>query len=319
MKIAIVGAGYGGLSLCWHFLQHDGCEVTLIDANGIGAGASGASTGLLHPYPAKLAKRSLRAEEAMREAHALLEVAGAGVASHSGIVRLAMNNDQKKAYQASLPDAEFLDEEAVKSRFPKAISSGGLWIPQGKTVFSKPYLEGLWQACEKRGAKLHLQPLQDLKELDAFDAAVLANGHKILSFKECADLPLKTRHGQALVCRWPASEPPLACSLIGRGHLSLSEDPSLCLLGATYENTFDPKRVEALREQIGVFYPPARDFEILDVRRGVRIAPKEGYLPLVQSISKKVWVFTGLGSRGLLYHGLYGKELSLEIIKSLSH
>jgi glycine/D-amino acid oxidase-like deaminating enzyme len=254
----------------------------------------------------------------MQEALALIEVAGQSVASHTGIVRLAMNEEQKNAYLLASPDAHFLDESAVKERFPDAIAQAGLWIPGGKTVFSKPYLQGLWQACKMKGAHLVLQSIETLKELDAFDAAVLANGHEILKYEECAHLPLKTSHGQALVCRWPASEKKIPCSLIGQGHLSLTEDPELCFLGATYEEGFDPKKAEALREQIGAFYPPARDFEIVDVQKGVRIMPQNGYLPLALPLSKKLWVFTGLGSRGLLYHGLYGKELSLEIIKSLS-
>ena len=103
MKIAIVGAGYAGLSACWHLLQRN-AEVTLFDEKGVGAGASGASTGLLHPYPAKLARRSLRADEAMREALALIEIAGQDTASHTGIVRLAMSEEQNNGdYDEEIP------------------------------------------------------------------------------------------------------------------------------------------------------------------------------------------------------------------------
>lgn len=313
MRVAVVGAGYGGLSLCWHLLQK-GADVTLIDAVGIGGGASGASTGLLHPYPAKLARRTARADEAMAAAAELIAVAEKAlakpVASRSGIVRFAMNEEQKEAFQQPLPDAEFLDPETIQRRFPGALAEAGLWIPHGKTVFAELYLKGIWLACERQGARFEQRRIESLAELDSFDAAVLASGADLAKF----DLPLSPRHGQALLCCWPKELPKLPCSLIGHGHLSLTEDPELCLIGSTYERGFDLQKALGLREQIGTFYPPARTFEIVEVKQGIRMAPKQGYLPLTQQIGPSLWVFTGLGSRGLLYHGLYGRELADRIV-----
>ncbi len=315
MRIAVVGAGYGGLSVSWHLLR-TGVNVTLIDAVGIGGGASGASTGLLHPYPAKLARRTARADEAMNSAAELIAAAegalGTPVASHTGIVRFAMNEEQKKAFQHPFPDAEPLDAEAIRSRFPEVIADAGLWIPGGKAVFAGPYLQGLWLACERMGGRFELSRVESLDELGAFDAAVLASGADLAKF----DLPLSPRHGQALLCRWPQGLQKPPCSLIGQGHLSLTEDPELCLLGSTYEKGFDPEKALGLREQIGAFYPPARAFEIVEVKKGIRMAPKQGYLPIVQQIRPSLWVFTGLGSRGLLYHGLYGRELAALILET---
>lgn len=50
MNIAIIGAGFSGLALAYFLLQSS-AHVTLFDAVGIGGGASGIATGLLHPYP----------------------------------------------------------------------------------------------------------------------------------------------------------------------------------------------------------------------------------------------------------------------------
>jgi len=315
MKIAILGAGYAGLSVCWHPLQL-GIETTLFDAVGLGGGASGASTGLLHPYPARMARRSARADEALREAFLLLEVAesalGLPVASHSGILKLAMNEEQEKAFARPLPDAQLLSRKEVQHRFPQVAAREGLWIPQGKTVFASRYLQGLWRACEQRGAALFRQKIETLDELSSFDRIVLTNGAQILLF--APDLSVQTKHGQALVCRWPQTLQRPPCSLIGHGHLSLTEDPDVCLLGSTYEQGFDPAKALALREQISSFYPPALQFEILGVRSGIRMTPKNGYLPLTLQLTPTLWAFTGLGSRGLLYHGLYGKELVAKLI-----
>jgi glycine/D-amino acid oxidase-like deaminating enzyme len=287
MNIAVIGAGYAGLSVAWHLLQVSSVRLSVFDSKGIGGGASGISTGLLHPYSSKGTKLP-RADEAIKESFQLIDrvekTLGRSVARHSGILRV--------------------DPE--------------LWIPEGKTVFSKLYLEGLWRACEERGAQFFDQKILDLEELKEFDSVVLASGPGVLECKECKMLPLKTRKGQALICRWPASLPRLSHSLIGKGHLSLMENPDLCQLGSTYEDEFNPSAALALREKIGLFYPPAATFEIVEVCQGIRVSPREGSLPLAVRINPKTWVFTGLASRGLLYHALYGRELAEQILLQLS-
>lgn len=56
-RFAVLGAGFAGVSVAWHLLQHTrSCEpvsVDLYDESGIGGGASGVSGGLLHPYSPK--------------------------------------------------------------------------------------------------------------------------------------------------------------------------------------------------------------------------------------------------------------------------
>jgi glycine/D-amino acid oxidase-like deaminating enzyme len=121
---------------------------------------------------------------------------------------------------------------------------------------------------------------------------------------------LKSKKGQALVCRYPEHLPPLAFSVVGEGHISMTEDPSICYLGSTYEEDFDARQAYLLKEKIAAFFPPAREFEVLHVLSGERIAPKSGYLPLVQQVAPRCFVFAGLGSRGLLYHALYAKAVA---------
>ena len=277
MKVAVLGAGYAGLATAL-FLQRAGNQVTLIDSRGLGGGASGVSTGLLHPYHARKPQLVHRGEEAMAETIALIGFAeqalGRPVALRTGIMK------------------------------------SNKWIPEGITVLSMPYLEGLYAAF---GETLVIQKILDLKQLDQYDAVVLANGHEILQFEECRDLPLKVRKGQALICRGA-----IPYSMIGNGHITLTEDPNLCQIGSTYEDKFDELKAYALREKVASFYPPARDFEVVEIRSGTRIAPKQGVIPLVCKINPKTWVFTGLGSRGLLYHALFGKELSTQILSHLN-
>lgn len=314
MKIAIVGAGYAGLSLAWYLSATSGLEIVLFDGAGLGGGASGASTGLLHPYPAKQIKRSERADEGMQAASLLIQVAeealGKRVALRTGILRLALSQTLQENY----PDAEVWAPNQVQGLHPALPEVPGLWIPQGMTVFSKLYLEGLWRACQAKQVRWMQRDIRELSELKQFDRIVLTSGAGVLQFKECQGLPLKIRKGQALLCRWPVGLPSLFCSVIGTGHLSLTEDPRLCQLGSTYEDEYDPQAARALREKIGVFFKPAASFEIQEIRSGTRIMPRKGHLPLVEPIAPHAWVFAGLGSRGLLYHALYGQEMALRIL-----
>jgi glycine/D-amino acid oxidase-like deaminating enzyme len=308
MKVSIIGAGMAGLALAWHLLEKNH-TVTLFDPRGIGGGASGVSTGLLYPYPGRLALRSWAADEGMKATLDLIQVAeetlGRPVALRNGVLRIAVSNQQKKDFKQQ---GTLWSEEEVIARLPLATKAPALWVPEGITVFSRMYLQGLWQACEKRGAKLELQAIQSLSELNAFDATILATGAETLQFEECRHLSLQTAIGQSLLCRWPE---PLPMSIVSYAHLSPTEDPQFCTIGSTYEHTEkpDPKKARELLEKAAEFYPPARDFEIVEVRSGVRLAPRIGYRPIAQKIAPKAWVFTAFGSRGLLYHAMLAKNL----------
>lgn len=321
MRIAIVGAGIAGLATLWHLLQDPSVSATLFDANEIGSGASGASTGLLHPFPSRDARRSWRAEEGMRAAMELIEVAEtalkAPVAERTGLLRLALSDTQKRDLKARAQvDSEAVWIEEGPSIVPGAAPFAGIWVAKGVTVYSQLYLQGLWQAAKEKGATKETREIRSLQDLDGFDAVVLAVGAATFRFPECRHLLLKTTKGQKLLCRWSKRLP---CSLLAQGHLTPTPDPSVCQIGATYERQFssfdpEPEKAMELLEKVALFYPPARDFEVLGVQAGVRISPVTGYRPIVEKIAPKAWVFTGLGSRGLLYHALLGKELAREIM-----
>lgn len=284
MKVAIVGAGYAGLAVAW-FAQQESVDVTVFDG---GEGASHASTGLLHLAPGKRALPTWRAQEGMEETVKLLEIASADgpVFERSGIMRFATTDEQRKLF-----------------------GSDQLWMPEGITVYSRPYLAGLKRACKQVHFENHW--VKHLSELDGFDRIILTMGAETPLF---VDLPLKRTIGQALICRWKERLP---MSLLGNGHITPTEDPELCQVGSTYEHTRepDPKKALELLDKVAVFYPPAKDFEVVEIRCGVRIAPKVGYRPIVEKVGPKTWVFTGLGSRGLIYHAMFANSLIEEVVR----
>jgi len=326
-KFAIVGAGFAGLSVCWHLLQAyeaGDCEVTLFDPQGVGGGASSISTGLLHPFPGRLALRSWLAQEGMEASEQLLQVAEnelqRPVALRNGVLRIALEPAQKKAFaKRAIEDAGAIWVANVQDLVPLAIDAPGLWIPSGITVFSKLYLKGLWSACARKGAVLDCTKIDRLAQLDAYDGVILCAGSEILHFPECGHFPLEPLKGQTLLCRWDMDlANNLTQSLIGLGHITPTEDPELCQIGSTYERGFSdaaptPEAVRELLDKVGSFYPPALEFEVMSQAAGVRMNVRNGYRPIVEQIAPKAWVFTGLGSRGLLYHAELGKRLSLTL------
>lgn len=305
-KIAIAGAGLAGLATAWH-LSSVG-SVTVFDPRGIGGGASGVSTGLLHPFPGKLALRSWRADEGMEATKRLIdqveEELGRAVSHRGGILRLALTDQQKKDFPQCVSfGCAWWPQEKVGEMIPEAISAPGLWMPQGMTVYSMPYLEGLWQLCAKKGAVFEKTAFETPEK---FDRVVLSMGFETPHHDGIA---LKVTRGQMLVCKWKKTLP---FALLSQGHLTPSEEPSLCQLGSTYENPetpYDKTKALALREKIAAFYPPAHEFEIIEAKVGYRIARQNGYRPILSQVDEKTWVFFGLGSRGLLYHSLLAESL----------
>ncbi len=336
VKVAVVGAGFAGVSVCWHLLEQGNCSVTLFDPLGVGGAASGVSTGLLYPFTGRLALRTWLGTEGMEATNALLEVAETAlrrkVAARTGVYRIvALPVQQKAYYERGLEDSEAIWVPDMRVKIPLAIAAPGLWIPSGVTVFSKLYLEGLWLACSEKGAQIETTQIETLSQLDEYDAIVLCTGSAILPFPECGQLKVHNTgrskadmetsmepvKGQTLLCRWKDDFP---FSLVGLGHITPTEHPGLCTVGSTYEHRFlnlEPTaegRTELL-EKVGSFYPPAHQFEVVSQAVGVRMCPRYGYRPLMEQINPRLWVFMGLGSRGLLYHGILGKRLALSVLR----
>ena len=92
-------------------------------------------------------------------------------------------------------------------------------------------------------------------------------------------------------------------------------------LGATYEPptaAMVPEKAAELREKMGLFYPSAREWEEVELRMGVRAAPQVGYRPIIAKLASNQWALAGLGSRGVLYHALLGRDLAEQIMYTRS-
>ncbi len=303
-KIAIIGGGLAGLGVAYPLLLL-GVNVTLFEKKQVGAGASGAGSGLLHPFVGEKALCNEKGFEGVAATKELLEIAseelGRKVFADNGILRFVVKESQRKhfAERANEFDLELTDE--------------GLFIPNGITVFMPLYLKGLLQKCKKLGLRVEKSHVE---ELPGFDHVIIAAGAGVFSF--ALDLDVKPVKGQALRCRGSFKR-----SMIGKGHLAITEEQNVVHLGSTYEHHFenDLPDLEFAREnimrQVDSFLPDARSMEVLECRAGVRVCRKQGYFPIAKMLNERLSVFTGLGSRGLLYHAMLGKELADRVYSSL--
>jgi glycine/D-amino acid oxidase-like deaminating enzyme len=324
MKIAIVGAGLAGLGLAWHLLAHL-VEVTVFDEKGIGGGASGVASGLLHPFPASATRLSFKGYEALHHSLVLLKVAEKyaekKIADYSGIIKLALEDTQKREYSALMHKydrIQWWSKERLALEAACIKGCPGLFLEQGVTVFCQLYLQALWQACAAKGAKFVNQGIGNMEELAAYDRVVRCVGASLQNVDP--SWKLQYVKGQLLIVK------SLSCltkkSLLGKGYIAVTEDPYIYHIGSTYEHQFidgTPNFEVAsrlLKRQLSVYVQKecVDQLEFIGCEAAIRVTNPRTYLPMIKKYNAKHYAVTALGSRGLLYHSLIGKQLADAIV-----
>lgn len=329
MRIAIIGAGFAGLATAWHLLQHRrSLHIVVFDPLGIGGGASGIAAGLLNPYSGAHAKLSAHGHEGMKSTCELLECAsktlGSSVANCFGVLRVAVSEEQRQDYQlcaARYGDVKQYTAEQCQRLVPGVLLAEGILITSAITVNCPLYLQGLWRACEREGALFEKGKVSSPSDLKGFDLVVVAAGAATPLFTETAHLPLTPVKGQVLELSWPSHLPPPPLPLNSQAYLVMHPDKATCIVGATYERTFTTHAPEIsiakaeIMPKVCAFLPALEDASIVDCRSGIRMSTPT-HLPIISRINKRCWVFSGLGSKGLLYHSLFGRKLAREILET---
>lgn len=334
MRVAILGAGFAGLATTWYLLYHTqgGVTIDLYDPIAIGSGVSGISSGLLHPFAGKHAKKARDAEDKINAVHRLIQEAAAGAKKplviSKGILRPAVTAQQIEDFKkcASLYPEETvwwnkeLSEEKVKGLVFKDQACGSIFIKHGLTIDVPSYLQGLWQSCALLGCQYHQTSILTEKDLKHYDRIVFAVGYAAKGFKPLDHLPIELVKGQVLNIKWPQDLPPLPYSLVSEGHLVMSADRKSCIAGSTYERNFSSNQPDLqtafpeIQRKIAPFFPAINEAEIISCHAGVRAASQKNHLPIVGKLSDKFWYAAGLGSKGLLYHGWIGDALARALI-----
>jgi len=326
MKVAIIGAGFCGLAVAWNLFNQfpsSNLNVTLFDSKKIGEGTSGIAAGLLHPYAGLHAKLNWRGVEAFEESRVLLKLAANHskeevIADNLGILRLASTLQQQIDYQKSPalldPYVAWLNEQECQEKVSGCIVSPALWIKNGLTVYCEKYLQGLWGACETKGARFQQHSVASLAELDNYSLVIITAGALSTTFEETKNIPLNIVKGQVLELSWPTHLPPLSYALNSQAYIVMKQDNKSCLVGSSYERanlTTDVDLKIATKEILPKaihLLPSLKDSEIICGYAGLR-AVTPNHLPFFREIKKNCWILTGMGSKGLLYHALMAKEL----------
>jgi glycine/D-amino acid oxidase-like deaminating enzyme len=161
-------------------------------------------------------------------------------------------------------------------------------------------------------------------------------------------LPVQLVRGQSLVMALPSSSdevantdlPLLRDAILCGKYVSPLPETGRVLVGATHEFKPTPWTVDTVFDELrsrteGCLVPEVasslwnRD-RIRQVTQGVRVQSargKHGRLPIVgrldppsgQILHPNAWVFTGLSSRGLLYHAWFGDVLARAILSDSEH
>mmetsp|Transcript_19356 Transcript_19356/g.27218 ORF Transcript_19356/g.27218 Transcript_19356/m.27218 type:complete len:278 (+) Transcript_19356:1-834(+) len=222
-------------------------------------------------------------------------------------------------------------------------SLGGLELSQGCKVLHVPsYLQGLWCACQDISPHISwsqkiISNHHDWKDiLKDFDAVLFAAGSglfhdQILEEATAQKFPAQLVRGQSIQMSLKpelsnlSSSYPSEAVLCGKYITPLVEDNRM-LIGATHEfkkDRLDHKHViEELRKRSYNLSPILWDNgEVEEITEGYRVQSnrgKHGRLPIIgqspSNLHNNSWIFTGLSSRGLIYHGIFGDILSEAIL-----
>jgi glycine/D-amino acid oxidase-like deaminating enzyme len=327
MHIAILGAGFSGLATAWHLLNtSEKIHITLFDPLEIGKGTSGIAAGLIHPYGGPHAKLLRNGWEGWKESLALFQIASSAlevpVATFSGLLRPITREEQQEPFAwaaRTYSDIEWIDRERCRKRVEGIGDYSAIFERNAAVVNCPLYLQGLWQASlQTARAQLRQEVIQDLREISHFDQIICAMGAKSTAVKGLEALPLKPIKGQILQLKWPQKTPSLPLPLHSQAYL-IMQNKEHCFLGATFERHFSSEALDVefakkeLLPKAVEMIPALQDALIIDGRVGIRAATPN-HLPFVQQLHPNCWAITGMGSKGLLYHALYAKQLAKSVL-----
>lgn len=321
MRIAIIGAGFAGLATAWKLLNHKKKpHVALFDAEE--SSASKTAAGLMHPFVGAAAKYNWRGNEGFQASKELLQevqsFAAEPLFEQAGLLRVAVTEQQRQDFShAAKQHEEITWLEAKEAR--EEILFPAIFIKKAITVYSDSYLEALLQGCKAKGVDYIKKKITALETLDSYDQIVVATGSATKAL--LPKLPLTLFKGQLLTYAWPQEMLPLPYPISSFAYIVMNKEQSACYVGSTYERHFAnalPNKEEAVKllyPKIEALLPALCKQSPIDCRAAVR-ATTPNRRPYCEKVNSKVWLFTGLGSKGLLYHALLAEELADAILST---
>jgi len=310
MKIAVVGIGLCGLSTAYFLQQaYPHADITLIDSDEKGNGASHIAAGMVHTLAGHEGKKAPEGELGLKQTLLLIQVIEEKMGQKlfiPGLLRIPRDPRFRDLLYASSPE-KWLGFDEVYEKSQGAVEAEGLWIEEGGCVFVEEYLKGLLVYLKDKGTLFQKKKIVHIDELKGFDISVLALGAQLNQIEGVAPLAMTYKLGQ--VAHLELKPPPFP--IIGRAYAAPTFDHKGVIVGGTYEDATKPPNktaMEKLIEYASVSYKPIQDAKVLKRPFAVR-AYGPNKRPLIEEVAEGVWVIGGLGSRGLLYHALLAQRL----------
>lgn len=326
----IIGGGLAGLAVADKLLEQQ-ASVCLIDTGDIASGASGTPLGLVNPATGRYGTKAWRAEVCYNAITSDLEQIQAQTDEvfykSTGILRPAQDEKmarrmKENSEQQNWPDGwcKWLEKDDVENINPDLrCVDGGIWLPKGLTVNVELYLKAKAQILREKGLQVFANVDYEIQESCKHFECVLSNGSKFgaahlihtsgFDTKKSAYwnfLPLIAVKGQVAIFESPvAAEFDYSISALGY-MASISNQKFVA--GSTYEHHFehrepDNEGLKYLINRLGKVYPKLfSEAVLINQWAGVR-ASTPNRMPLLgqHPDHENIYVFAGLGSKGMLY------------------
>jgi len=327
----IIGGGLAGSISAYHLAERG--PTLLLERDKVASGASGALSGLVNPFMARKANPVWEWKAALDAFDEL--ISSTDLAHHyrqTGVLRPAAGLPQKLLFRDTAREhsdvCQWMQPGAVKERWPAVLAdSGALFISRGGGVDMEPFVRGVGRAAEARGCELreHCPAKEFVKDGDAIvvkSAGGDFRGKKVIvcagfgysawpQFRSLQVHPIKGQLVETPIPRDLSGDFPC---LSGAGYIIRYE--KRLVLGSTFRHTFEDlepsnEDTEEIIRKTATLLPVVRVAPVKRKWTGVRITVPGTRLPIVGPLKDhpNLWVFTGLGSKGLLMSSLIGSKL----------
>lgn len=335
----VLGAGLAGFGVAKNLLQA-GASVCMIDTGEVASGASGTPLGLVNPATGRWGTKVWEAESCLEAIQTdLEEIQGKNPVQfykQTGILRPAQTQKmaakmKENTETSGWPEGwcEWLDEPQIREMNPDLhCVEGGIWLPLGLTVNVQTFLKAKADHLKSEGLQIFTNARYTLEKTDSgFEISIAgkenihsrsvihATGYQSHEQPFWDFLPIHQVKGQLAIFK-SASPLSFDYAISALGYIS-SLSKQRFVVGSTYEHNFedtdpDEAGLNYLKERMSKVYPALFNNVTLENQwAGVR-ASTPGRKPFVGAHPEieDLYIFTGLGSKGLLYSAYLGDRLA---------
>lgn len=331
--IVIVGAGLAGVCAALHLSSRE--RILLLEAGDFPQGASAIAAGLVNPFMGRKGLpvwRHREALDALNDTFALAEASD--LFDRSGVFRPAADQEQADYFVhagETSAGCRFVREGEAAERWPDVRAPlGGLLVSIGGAVDTPSFLEAAINALQGAGVEYrNACPVQSVRQqhervefrIDGAETLVanqiiLATGAGLGRIDGIPPLNLHLVKGQTVTIdrtRTPYFQSDIP-HLAGRGYVV--SERSRFTVGSSYQHDFadlapNTRASEEILDRARANLPLLESHDEMKEVAGIRVNVPGTRLPMVGPIpgTPRVWVFTGLGSKGLLMAPLIAKHL----------